>query len=115
MIRHAQSLLAAAAAALTISCSRTHTVSLVPVPKFAPNQPVSIWQGDSANPWRQVRIDGGTLYGMPDGAACDSCSAAVPLDEIDSLTVKSGNEWAWALPLGAAAAAMIVWRATDSD
>jgi hypothetical protein len=34
---------------------------------------------------------------------------------VDSLTVKSGNEWAWLVPLGAAAATMIVWRATDSD
>jgi hypothetical protein len=55
-----------------------------------------------------------TILGWP-SIACDSCRASIPLSEVDSLTVKSGNEWAWLVPLGAAAAVLIVWRATDSD
>jgi hypothetical protein len=101
-------------AALAISCGGTRAVPLTPTPKFAAGQPVSVWQGTAATELTHVRVVNDTILGWP-SIACDSCRASIPLSEVDSLTVKSGNEWAWLVPLGAAAATMIVWRATDSD
>jgi hypothetical protein len=101
-------------AALTISCGGTRAVPLTPAPKFAAGQQVTVWQGTTTAQLTHVQVMNDTVHGWS-SISCDSCRASIPLSEVDSLTVKAGNEWAWLVPLGAAAAVMIVWRATDSD
>lgn len=96
------------------ACGSTHAVSLSPAPKFAPGQHVTVWQGATVTQLTHVQVMNDTVRGRS-SISCDSCRAGIPLSEVDSLTVKSGNEWAWLVPLGAAAAVMIVWRATESD
>ncbi len=114
MRRDTRLFLVATIAALTTSCARTRAVPLSPAPKFAAQQHVSVWQGPAATQLVHVQILNDTVHGRS-SAACDSCSTSIPLSEVDSLTTRSGNEWAWAIPLGVAAGVMIVWRATDSD
>jgi hypothetical protein len=114
MTRDTRQFLALTMAALTISCGGTRAVPLTPAPKFAAGQQVTVWQGTTTAQLTHVQVMNDTVHGWS-SISCDSCRASIPLSEVDSLTVKAGNEWAWLVPLGAAAAVMIVWRATDSD
>ena len=104
---------AAATVGAVGACAGTRTVALSPAPRFGAGQRVVAWLGDSSRTLRRVRVDADTLRAVRDG--CDSCQVVIPVQEVDSLTTRSGNEWLWAVPVGAAAAVMLVWRATDSD
>ena len=96
------------------ACGSTHSVVLSPAPEFAPGQHVSVWRGTTATQLTRAQVERDAIQGTL-AVSCDSCRTSIPLTEVDSLTVRSGNEWAWTVPLGVAAAVMIVWRATDSD
>lgn len=114
MARTFRTLVSTIALVFVSACGSTHSVALSPAPKLAPGQHVSVWRGTTATQLTRAQGERDTIQGTL-AVNCDSCRTSIPPTEVDSLTVRSGNEWAWAVPLGVAAAVMIVWRATDSD
>ena len=76
---------------LTSSCAGWQRPDPAVPSVYDERQQVQVWQGNSAVVWHGVRVRGDTLTGIAyqRPLRCDSCTAALPLAQVDS--VRFGN------------------------
>lgn len=105
---------------LLLNCGGFHTTPLPRQGTLPERQDLQIWMGARTVTLHAVRIGQDSLSGVPlrKAPGCDSCRVTFPLAAIDSVRKVSVDKAALTtvgILVGLAAAALIVWNASEAD